>query len=198
MNSTITLRPFAAAALAAVFLVSCGKQEAVGDVPSSEQLAKEADAATAAIRNAAAADQPNVGTAIDTSTMTSYTNTLRGFTVMIPKGWAVDEAESGDNGRVFKNSETGGKLAVGWTENREDAALEAQVAKLEAGGVAGKFVNENEFRASGMTGNDLKTDQRILRKPDGTMVSAAMTYPQARADKLDIVASQILDSLTLQ
>ena len=100
MNSTITLRPFAAAALAAVFLVSCGKQEAVGDVPSSEQLAKEADAATAAIRNAAAADQPNVGTAIDTSTMTSYTNTLRGFTVMVPKGWTVDEAESDDNGRV--------------------------------------------------------------------------------------------------
>lgn len=198
MNSTTAPRPFAAAALAALFLVSCGKQEAVGDVPSSEELAKQADAATAAIRNAAAADQPDAGTAVDTSSMTSYTNTLRGFTVLVPKGWNVDEAESDDNGRVYKNSETGGKLTVGWTENREDAALEAEVAALEKGGVTGKFVSDNEFRASGMTGNDLKTDQRILRKPDGTMVSAAMTYPQARADTLDIVASQILDSLTLQ
>lgn len=64
--------------------------------------------------------------------------------------------------------------------------------------MTGDYVNENEYRASGFIGEGSKTAQRILRKPDGTMIKAAITYPADSAAAIDPLAKQILDSLTLQ
>lgn len=196
-----SLFPFSAALSAALLLSSCGKQEAVGDVPSSEELAKQADAASKAIRDEeAAANGDSSAPALDSAEMVSYANALRGFSIMVPKDWAADEEASDDNGRVFNDSETQATLTAGWIENREDAALTAAVEALEdAGeGMTGEYVNENEYRASGLLDEDNKTAQRILRKPDGTMIRAMVIYPADSAEAVDAVAAQILDSLTLQ
>lgn len=185
-----------AAIPAALFLSSCGKQESVEEVPSSEELAEKADAASKAIRDEEAGADAS---AIDTSQMASYTNALRGFTLLVPKDWTVDEASSDDNGSIFTDPEAGIVLSTGWTENREDADLLATVKNLEeAGDVTGNYVNEDEYRASGTIGDGKKTAERILRKPDGTMVRAAITYPAAEAETLDPLVAQILDSLTLK
>lgn len=193
--------PISAALSAALLLSSCGKQEAVGDVPSSEELAKQADAASKAIRDeAAAANADGSGPVVDSAEMTSYSNALRGFSIMVPKSWTADARASDDNGGVFNNAETKAKLSADWIENREDADLIAAVKALEdAGeGMTGDYVNENEYRASGIIEEGSKTAQRILRKPDGTMIRAMITYPADSAEAIDPLAAQILDSLALQ
>ena len=184
--------------MAALLLSSCGKQEAVGDVPSSEELAQQADAATAAIRDEAAGG--NEGAAIDSIAMTSYANALRGFSIMVPEKWALDTAASDDNGNVYKDPENGATLTVGWIENREDTDFKAAVDAVEQGGdsVTGDDVSENEYRASGLSNDSSKMRQRIFRKPDGTMVRAMVRYPADQAEKLDGPTKQIIDSLTLQ
>ena len=62
----------------------------------------------------------------------------------------------------------------------------------------GGAVGKNEYRASGILTNGLKSSQRLLRKPDGTMVQAEITYAADQAKSTDPLASAILDSLTLQ
>ena len=201
MKNMLPILPFGAALTLALLLSACGKQEAVGDVPSSEELAQQADAASQAIRDeAAAAEGDGAKAAVDLASMESYANALRGFTIMVPAGWTVDTAASDDNGRVFTETTSGTKLAVSWVENREDAAWSKAVEAVEDGNetMEGGAVGKNEYRASGILTNGLKSSQRLLRKPDGTMVQAEITYAADQAKSTDPLASAILDSLTLQ
>lgn len=201
MKNMLPILPFSAALTLALLLSACGKQEAVGDVPSSEELAKQADAASQAIRDeAAAAEGDGATTAVDLTSMESYTNALRGYTIMVPSGWTVDQSASDDNGRVFTETVSGTKLAVSWVENREDAAWSKAVEAVEDGSDAmtGAPVGKNEYRASGILTNGLKSSQRLLRKPDGTMVQAEVTYAADQSKTTDPLAAAILDSLTLQ
>ncbi len=197
----LPILPFGAALTLALLLSACGKQEAVGDVPSSEELARQADAASQAIRDEAAAVEDDTAAApVDLTSMESYTNALRGYTIMVPGDWTVDESASDDNGRVFTETESGAKLAVSWVENREDAAWSKAVENIEDGNAAmeGSAVGNNEYRASGILTNGLKSNQRLLRKPDGTMVQAEVSYAADRAKSTDPLAAAILDSLTLK
>ncbi|PHR13592.1 MAG: hypothetical protein COA41_18030 [Sphingopyxis sp.] len=201
MKNMLPILPFGAALTLALLVSACGKQEAVGDVPSSEELARQADAASQAIRDQAAASAGNgAQAAVDLASMESYTNALRGYTIMLPSSWTVDESESDDNGQVFTETASGATLAVTWVENREDAAWNKAVETVEDGNVAmkGEAVGENEYRASGILTNGLKSNQRMLRKPDGTMVRADVTYAADQAQSMDPLATTILDSLTLQ
>ena len=201
MKNMLPILPFGAALTLALLLSACGKQEAVGDVPSSEELARQADAASQAIRDEAAAAEGNgAQPAIDLTSMDSYTNALRGYAIMVPSGWTVDEAASDDNGRVYTETVSGTKLAVSWVENREDAAWSKAVEAVEDGSDAmeGAAVGKNEYRTSGILTNGLKSSQRLLRKPDGTMVQAELTYAADQAKSTDPLAAAILDSLTLQ
>ncbi len=201
MRHKLPILPFSAALTLALLLSACGKQEAVSEVPSSEELARQADAASKAIRDAEAAGAGEGANApVDLASMESYTNTLRGYTIMVPSGWTVDEAASDDNGRVFTETASGTKLAVSWVENREDAAWSNAVEAVEDGSDAmeGGAVGENEYRASGISTDGRKSVQRLLRKPDGTMVQAEITYAADQAKSTDPLASVIIDSLTLQ
>lgn len=203
MKKPSSLLPFSALVTAALILSSCGKQEAVGDVPSSEELAQRADAASQAIRDEAAAAEAGEGTgeavAIDSAELVSYTNALRGFSIMVPKNWKQVDGGSDDDGAAFENADLDMKLMAGWTENRDDAGLLAAVGKLEtAENIAGEYVNDDEYRASGNATENQAKSERILRKPDGTMVRAVVTYPAENAETLGNLATQILDSLSLQ
>lgn len=200
MKNMLPILPFGAALSLALLLSACGKQEAVEDVPSSEELAQKADAASKAIRDAeAAALGDAANTSVNLANMESYTNTLRGFTIMVPGDWMLDETESDDNGRVYTDPASGTKLAVSWVENREDAAWSKAVEAVEDGSDAmeGTAVSANEYRASGISTNGMKSSQRLLRKPDGTMVKAEITYAADQAKSTDPLATAIMDSLTL-
>ncbi|MEO9599593.1 hypothetical protein [Parasphingorhabdus sp.] len=201
MKNMLPTLPFGAALTLALLLSACGKQEAVGDVPSSDELAQQADAASQAIRDEAeAAEGTENEAAIDLTTMESYTNSLRGYTIMVPGGWEVDQTASDDNGQIFTDKENGSKLAVSWVENREDAAWSKAVQAVEDSGDAmqGAAVGANEYRASGLLADGQKSSQRLLRNPDGTMVQAEITYAADQPETTDLLASTILDSLTQQ
>ena len=64
--------------------------------------------------------------------------------------------------------------------------------------MTGSAVGDNEYRASGISVNGQKSNLRLLRNPDGTMVRAEMTYAADQAETADLLASTVLDSLTLQ
>lgn len=193
--------PISAALIAALLLSACGKQEAVGDVPSNEELAKQADAASQAIRDEAAAlDDSQNGPAISSADMSSYANALRGFTIMVPTDWAVDSAASDDNGQVFRNEALGLTLQVGWVENREDAAWNSELKAVEDAGdtMSGEAVSENEYRALGILPDGTETSQRMLRNADGTMIRAMVSYDAEQSAAVKPLAAVVLDSLTLQ
>lgn len=201
MTNMLPITSIATAMSVVLLLSSCGKQEAVGDVPSGEELAKQADAASQVIRDeAAAANKKAEASVTDDAVMTSYANALRGFSIMIPKNWAVDEAASNDDGRTYANETHGASLSVNWNENRENAAWQAAIKKVEGAGenMSGNAVNENEYRATGTTSEGQKSMQRLLRKADGTMVDVVVTYPADKAAEIDAIAGQILASLALQ
>ncbi len=199
MKNMLPNLPIGAALTLALLLSACGKQEAVGDVPSSEELAKQADAASEAIRQEAA-EGDGATAEVDLTSMESYANALRGYTIMVPSGWTVDKSASDDNGQVYTETASGTKLAVSWVENREDAAWSKAVQAIEDGNDAmeGAPVGKNEYRASGILTNGLKSSQRLLRKPDGTMVQAEITYAADQSKSTDALAATILDSLTLK
>ncbi|MEO9634170.1 MAG: hypothetical protein ABJF89_05555 [Parasphingorhabdus sp.] len=201
MKNMLPTLPLGAALTLALLLSACGKQEAVGDVPSSEELAQQADAASQAIRDEAAeADGDDEKAAVDLASLDSYTNALRGYTILVPDAWKADAAASDDNGGTFVDAESSAKLAVSWVENREDAAWSKTVQAVEDSNetMNGAAVGENEYRASGILTEGVKSNQRMLRKPDGTMVQAEITYAADQAKATDPLASTILDSLTLQ
>ncbi len=202
MTKRLSNFPVTAALSMVLILSACGKQEAVGDVPSGEELAKQADAASAAIRDeAAAAEQAEAGVAAEAQelTLTSYTNALRGFTIMVPEAWEVDEEASDDNGQTTIAPDNGGKLTVNWSENRDNADMTAAIEANEEAGEAmtGVQVSDDEYRTSGTQENNNILD-RILRQPDGSMVRARISYPTASAEQMDAIANQIIDSLALK
>lgn len=202
MTKRLTTIPIATALSAAFILSACGKQEAVGDVPSGEELARQADEASAAIREeAAAAEQAAESAAAPPQdiSLTSYTNALRGYSIMVPEAWVVDEEASDDNGQTANAPEDGGSLTVSWSENRDNADMDSAVKAVEDAGesMTGEQVSDDEFRASG-TQRENKTLERILRQPDGSMVRAQISYPASAAEQMDAIAGQIIDSLALR
>ena len=200
MTKTLPSLPLTAAITMALALSACGKQEAVGDVPSAEELAQQADEASAAIRDEAAQNEDGAEAAPEALTLTTYSNALRGYSIMVPESWAADEAASDDNGATFNAPENGGALTVNWTENAEDADFQAAKQAVEDAGeqMSGEDVGEDQFRASGNSDENTKSMVRVFRKADGTMVSANLTYPAESAQKLDTIAKQIMDSLALK
>ncbi|MEP2987630.1 MAG: hypothetical protein ABJN65_16310 [Parasphingorhabdus sp.] len=202
MTKRLPIFPMTAALSAVLILSACGKQEAVGDVPSGEELAKQADEASAAIRDEAeAAEQAEASATAEAQelTLTSYTNALRGYTIMVPEAWNVDEDVSDDDGQTTVAPDNGGTLTVSWSENRDNADMTAAIEATEKAGetMAGDQVSDDEYRASG-TQEDNKTLDRILRQPDGSMVRARISYPNASAEQMDAIANQIIDSLALK
>lgn len=192
--------PAIAALAVALSLSACGKQEAVGDVPSGEELARQADEASAAIREEEAAqDGETAETGSQELSLTSYTNALRGYTIMVPESWTVDTEASDDNGHTVTAPENGGIITVGWTQNRDNAEMEAAIAAVQEAdeSMSSDQVSEDEYRATGTEGGN-KVILRILRKPDGSMVRARISYPSSSAGQFDVIASQIIDSLALR
>ena len=196
MTTNFPVLPLSAAISAALFVSACGKQEAVGDVPSGEELAREADAASQAIREEAEAAEE---TAPEAVAMVSYANALRGFTIMIPENWTVNEDASDDNGQSYLANEGSTVLQVSWVENRDDADWNAAVATIEDAGEAGTIETseDGEFRAS-TSAEDGTTLVRMLRQEDGSMIRAELSYAAENAESVAALATRVLDSLTLQ
>ncbi|MCP1470609.1 hypothetical protein J3E64_002297 [Sphingobium sp. OAS761] len=177
------------ACLPALLLVGCGRAEPVADMPTQEELAAAANAAAAnAIANTQAADEPENRT---------YVNQERGFSVTLPEGWRKDEQASNADGIVYQDPGAGADVRIFWQKNNDDQTLQQIVEAVSSGaeGVDGDFVGENEYRGTANDGEGNNVAVRLLRRPDGSIVTATFVYPEMLSEQYQGIAEKLLDSL---
>ncbi len=189
----------------ALTLSACGKTESVDQLPSGDELAKQADAAARQFRDTA--DGKDSATGVAALPLDSYQNDLRGYSVMVPAGWTVDMDNSNDSGRSWTDQDSGATLSVGWSENRDDSefqeAIAAATPKTEpkAEGETAppplEGADKGDVRLSSAGAKGAQSIERLLKTPDGALIRVKVSYPGEQAKAVGPVAKQVLDSLRL-
>jgi predicted small lipoprotein YifL len=172
-------------------LAGCGRQEPVGDVPSSEDLANAANAAAAA---AAANVTEEEATAEENR---NYVNSQHGFSIMLPEGWVRDARASTAAGVVFEDAGAGADIRVFWSRNAGDGDLQKVVEGMNSGSEAvdGDFVSENEYRGTANDGEGNSVAVRLIRKPDGSLITATFVFPEMLSEQYMAIGQKTLSSL---
>ncbi|WP_088183133.1 hypothetical protein [Sphingobium sp. Z007] len=171
-----------------LLLAACGRSEPVADMPTQEELAAAANAAAAtALANAAAEDTDS----------RNYVNQARGFSITFPEGWTMDKAASTADGAVYQDPGAGADVRVFWQKNDNDQTLQQIVESVNdsAEGVDGDFVGENEYRGTANDGEGNNVAIRLLKQPDGAIVTATFVYPEMLSEQYQGIAEQTLASL---
>lgn len=175
--------------LPVALLAACGRTEPVSDMPTQEELAAAANAAAAnAIASAATDDAP---------ANRNYVNLDRGFSVTLPEGWVEDKGASTADGVVYEDPGAGADVRVFWQRNEQDQTLQQIVEAMSSGaeGVDGDFVSDTEYRGTANDGEGNNVAVRILRQPDGAIVTATFVYPEMLSEQYLSIAGSLLDSL---
>ena len=121
----------------------------------------------------------------------------RGFSVTLPEGWVMDKGASNDDGVVYEDPGAGADVRVFWQKNGDDQTLQQIVEALSSGaeGVDGDFVGDNEYRGTANDGEGNNVAVRLLRQPDGSIVTATFVYPEMLSEQYQSIAEKLLDSL---
>ncbi|MEE2740091.1 MAG: hypothetical protein VYA35_01740 [Pseudomonadota bacterium] len=177
------------ACLPILLLAACGRTEPVADMPSQEELAAAANAAAANALESQQADE--------SADSRNYVNLDRGFSVTLPEGWVMDKGASNDDGVVYEDPGAGADVRVFWQKNEGDETLQQTVEALNssAEGVDGDFVGDNEYRGTANDGEGNNVAVRLLRQPDGAVVTATFVYPEMLSEQYQGIAEKLLDSL---
>ncbi|MEG8220280.1 hypothetical protein OSJ57_06530 [Sphingomonas sp. HH69] len=179
------------ACLPFLLLAACGRTEPVADMPSQEELAAAANAAAA---EALATQQSDEGLeSLD------YVNAARGFSVTLPEGWVKDESASNADGVVYEDPGAGADVRVFWQKNDGDQTLQQIVEAVSDGaeGVDGDFIGDNEYRGTANDGEGNNVAVRLLRQPDGSIVTATFVYPEMLSEQYQGISDALLRSLRL-
>lgn len=181
--------PFTLACL--LLAAGCGRQESVDELPSSEELANAANAAIekdSASLKGADTQQPRI-----------YANAAHGFSITPPEGWVRDEKASGPTGAVYRDPGAGADIRIFWSQNADDRDLHQIVRAMTDGSEAvdGDFLGEGEYRGTANDGEGNNVAVRLLRKADGSLVTATFVYPEMLGEQYSAVAEQTLSSLEI-
>ncbi|PBN43949.1 hypothetical protein [Sphingobium sp. D43FB] len=179
------------ACLPFLLLAACGRTEPVADMPSQEELAAAANAAAA---EALATQQSDEGLE-----SLEYVNAARGFSVTLPEGWVKDESASNADGVVYEDPGAGADVRVFWQKNDGDQTLQQIVEAVSDGaeGVDGDFIGDNEYRGTANDGEGNNVAVRLLRQPDGSIVTATFVYPEMLSEQYQSISDALLRSLRL-
>ncbi len=177
--------------LALVSLAGCGRQEPVDDLPTQEELAAAANAAAANATANASKD--------DAVENRNYVNIEHGFSITMPDGWVRDESASTAEGVVFQDPGAGADVRVFWQTNEGDQTLQQIVQTVSSGSdtIDGDFVGENEYRGTANDGEGNNVAVRLLKQPDGSIVTATFVYPEMLSEQYRGIAKTVLDSLRI-
>ncbi len=123
--------------------------------------------------------------------------TSGGFSVTLPEGWVMDKGASNDDGVVYEDPGAGADVRVFWQKNEGDETLQQTVEALNssAEGVDGDFVGDSEYRGTANDGEGNNVAVRLLRQPDGAVVTATFVYPEMLSEQYQGIAEKLLDSL---
>ncbi|QGP80954.1 hypothetical protein [Sphingobium sp. CAP-1] len=177
--------------LPVLLLAACGRTEPVGDMPDQDALAAAANAAAAnAITNQQADAQEQTR---------DYVNAARGFSITFPESWVMDKGASTADGVVYADPGAGADMRVFWQKNDDDQTLQQIVEALHdsSEGVDGDFVGDDEYRGTANDGEGNIVSIRLLKQPDGSIVTATFVYPEQVRDQYQPVADTALKSLRL-
>ncbi|WP_336959332.1 hypothetical protein [Sphingobium aquiterrae] len=180
---------FASISLAVLLLAGCGRQESVDDLPSANELA---NASRAELLKAEKAEKDELGAA-----SRNYVNDPHGFSVLLPEGWARDAAASNDMGVVASDPGAGAEIRVFWSANSNDRDLQQVVEVMNEGSEAvdGSFVGQSEYRGTANDGEGNNVAVRMIRKQDGSLITATFVYPELLSEQYMQIAEQTLDTL---
>ena len=183
---------FPLAALTPILLLAaCGRTEPVSDLPDQEKLAAAADEAAAkALGNQQSEAEPPIRT---------YSNSIHGFSATFPEGWVMDKGASNEDGVVYEDPGAGADVRIFWQPNGQDQTLQQIVEALSDGaeGVDGDFIGGNEYRGTANDGEGNNVAVRLLKKSDGSIVTATFVYPEMLSEQYRPLSKQVLDSLRL-
>ncbi|MET0370298.1 MAG: hypothetical protein ABW039_02865 [Sphingobium sp.] len=171
-------------------LAGCGRTEPVADMPSQDELAAAANAAAATALANAQADQ---------AAALNYVNAQHGYAVTLPDGWVKNAGASSDEGVVFEDPGAGADVRVSWQKNDNDQTLQQIVETMSSGseGIDGDFIGENEYRGTANDGEGNNVAVRLLKQPDGGIVTATFVYPEMLGEQYQPIAARVLDSVKL-
>ena len=183
-------KPLACFALA-LLLASCGRQEPVSEVPDSEALAA---AAKAAADNAAERMEANAASAEENR---NYVNAARGFSLTLPEGWIRNTQASTAEGVVAEDPGAGADIRVFWSANNDDKDLQQIVEAMngQSEAVDGDFVGTSEYRGTANDGEGNNVAVRLIRKADGSLVTATFVYPELLSEQYQAIGQGALNSL---
>nr|WP_087574754.1 hypothetical protein [Sphingomonas sp. CDS-1] len=177
-----------AVALPLLMLVACGRAEPVEDLPSQEELAAAANAAAA---------KAMASTKADTPASRNYINVERGFSITFPEGWEKNAASSNADGVVYQDPGAGADVRIFWQKKDGDQTLQQIVETVNEGseGVSGDYIGNNEYRGTANDGEGNNVALRLMKQPDGTIVTASFVYPEMLSEQYQTMAEKTLDSL---
>ncbi len=172
-----------------LLLAACGRQEPVAELPNEAELAAAA--------NAAAANAMANASAPVASENRNYVNLEHGFSITFPEGWTKDTAASTAEGVVYQDPGAGADVRVFWQRNANDQDLRQIVEAVSSGSdsVDGDFVGDNEYRGTATDGEGNGVAVRLLKRPDGSIVTATFVYPEMLGEQYKPIARTVLDSL---
>jgi outer membrane murein-binding lipoprotein Lpp len=175
--------------LSALLLSGCGRQESVDDLPSANELA---NASRAELLKAEKAEKDELGAA-----SRNYVNDIRGFSILLPEGWTRDAATVNAMGVEAQDPGAGADIRVFWSANGENKDLQQVVGAMNEGSEAvdGNFVGQNEYRGTASDGEGNNVAVRLIRKKDGSLVTATFVYPELLSEQYMQIAEQTLDTL---
>jgi hypothetical protein len=179
--------------LPVLLLTACGRQEPVDVVPNAEELAEAANAA-------AASAAVNLSEAEAAATENrNYVNNLRGFSITLPEGWTRKAGESSPDGTVFEDAGAGADIRIFWSKNAKDGDLQKVVDSMNAGqeAVDGDFVTDHEYRGTANDGEGNSIAVRLIRKPDGSLITATFVFPEMLNEQYLAIGQKALDSLRI-
>ncbi|WP_176595098.1 MULTISPECIES: hypothetical protein [Sphingobium] len=171
-----------------LLLVACGRAEPVEDLPSQEELAAAANAAAAKAMASAKADTP---------ASRNYVNVERGFSITFPEGWEKDAASSNADGVVYQDPGAGADVRIFWQKKDGEQTLQQIVETVSEGseGVSGDYIGDNEYRGTANDGEGNNVALRLMKQPDGAIVTASFVYPEMLSEQYQAMAEKTLDSL---
>jgi hypothetical protein len=177
------------ACLPVLFLAACGRTEPVADMPSQEELAAAANAAAA---SALATQQ-----AAEDAEPRNYVNLERGFSVSFPEGWMKNAETSTADGAIYEDKGAGADVRVFWQKNDNDETLQQIVEAVSSGaeGVDGDYIGDNEYRGTANDGEGNNVAVRLLKQPDGSIVTATFVYPEMLSEQYQPIVEKTLASL---
>jgi hypothetical protein len=175
----------------ALTIAACGRQESVGDLPSTEELAEAANAAAAEAAQNVSRDET------EAEENRNYVNNARGFSITLPEGWVRNAAASNDNGVVSEDAGAGADIRIFWSKNDGDKDLQQIVEGMTQGSEAvdGDFIGANEYRGTANDGEGNSVAVRLIRKPDGSLITATFVFPEMLSEQYLAIGQKTLDSL---